>query len=119
MFCKNCGKEIDDSAYVCVHCGVKVERAQTHVEVKQRNNVAFGLGIAGFALSILSLWLAMYYCVASIVAIVLSAVSMNMAKKNDDKHGLATAGLIIGIVSTAIWLIVLIFAASIIFAALY
>lgn len=24
MYCKNCGKEIDDNAYVCVHCGVKV-----------------------------------------------------------------------------------------------
>ena len=23
MYCKNCGKEIDDKAYVCPHCGVK------------------------------------------------------------------------------------------------
>ena len=23
MFCKNCGKEIDDKAEICVHCGVK------------------------------------------------------------------------------------------------
>ena len=22
MFCKNCGKEIDDNAVICVHCGV-------------------------------------------------------------------------------------------------
>lgn len=22
MFCRNCGKEIDDNAVVCVHCGV-------------------------------------------------------------------------------------------------
>lgn len=25
MFCKNCGTEIDDKAFVCPHCGVKVE----------------------------------------------------------------------------------------------
>lgn len=25
MYCKNCGKEIDDNAYVCVHCGVLVK----------------------------------------------------------------------------------------------
>ena len=25
MFCKNCGKEIDNIAAVCVHCGVAVE----------------------------------------------------------------------------------------------
>ncbi len=24
MFCKNCGKEIDDKAAVCIHCGVAV-----------------------------------------------------------------------------------------------
>lgn len=23
MFCRNCGKEMDDKAYVCVNCGVK------------------------------------------------------------------------------------------------
>ncbi len=27
MFCKNCGKEIDDQAVVCVHCGVAVNPA--------------------------------------------------------------------------------------------
>lgn len=25
MFCKNCGKEIADNAFVCPNCGVKVE----------------------------------------------------------------------------------------------
>lgn len=25
MFCTNCGKEIDDNAYVCIHCGVKTD----------------------------------------------------------------------------------------------
>lgn len=29
MFCRNCGQEIDDKAYVCPHCGVKVERENT------------------------------------------------------------------------------------------
>lgn len=24
MFCKNCGKEISDNAYVCLNCGAKV-----------------------------------------------------------------------------------------------
>ena len=24
MFCKNCGKEIDDRAEICVHCGIRV-----------------------------------------------------------------------------------------------
>ncbi len=25
MYCKNCGKEIDNNAYVCPNCGVKVK----------------------------------------------------------------------------------------------
>ncbi len=25
MYCKNCGKEIDDNAYFCVHCGVRTD----------------------------------------------------------------------------------------------
>lgn len=25
MFCKNCGKEIDDKAEICVKCGVRVK----------------------------------------------------------------------------------------------
>jgi len=25
MYCKNCGKEIDDKAIVCVHCGVETK----------------------------------------------------------------------------------------------
>lgn len=25
MFCRNCGKEIDNNAYVCPNCGVKVK----------------------------------------------------------------------------------------------
>lgn len=25
MFCKNCGKEIDDKAAICPHCGVQVK----------------------------------------------------------------------------------------------
>lgn len=31
MFCRNCGKEIDDQAAVCVHCGVLVQ------DVNQQN----------------------------------------------------------------------------------
>lgn len=27
MFCKNCGKEIDPHAAICIHCGVKVKNS--------------------------------------------------------------------------------------------
>lgn len=25
MYCKNCGHQIDDNAYLCIHCGVRVQ----------------------------------------------------------------------------------------------
>jgi TM2 domain-containing membrane protein YozV len=31
MFCSNCGKEIDDKAVVCVHCGVPVSNKNSSV----------------------------------------------------------------------------------------
>ena len=64
--------------------------------------------------SLLSLWLGMYFCIASIVAIVLSAVGMHIAQKNGNGCGLGIAGLVIGIVSLAIWIIVLASAASLV-----
>ena len=30
MFCYNCGKEIDDKAVVCVHCGVETKNMKSN-----------------------------------------------------------------------------------------
>lgn len=107
MFCKNCGKEIDDKAVVCVHCGVATDLAATTVapapaETKKVNVV----GIIGFAVSFLSLGLGVYFCIASIVGLVLSIVGMVQAK-NSSLNGFAVAGLVLGIISLIIWVIVL------------
>lgn len=74
MFCKNCGKEIDDKAEICVYCGVSTKEAK---EEKKTN----AFGIAGFVVSFLSLWLGIYFCIASIVGVVLSIVGINNSKK--------------------------------------
>lgn len=45
MFCKNCGKEIDDNAYVCVHCGVKVKEdnsAAVNADADNGSKVGWG-----------------------------------------------------------------------------
>ena len=100
MFCKNCGKEIDDNASVCIHCGVATG-VKKEVEEKKLN--AFGL--AGFIVSLVSLWLGMYFCIASIVGLALSIVGMVNAKKCR-LNGFAIVGLVIGIISLVIWAIV-------------
>lgn len=113
MFCKNCGQEIDDKADVCVHCGVKVSKEAEVVNTRKVNV----LGIIGFVVALLSLWLSTYYCIASIVGIILSAVAMGMSKKYR-LNGFAIAGLVISIVSLLIWGIILVLAAIAIMAGL-
>jgi uncharacterized membrane protein YhaH (DUF805 family) len=38
MFCYNCGKEIDDKAVICVHCGVPVKPIAKIIQVTNGNN---------------------------------------------------------------------------------
>lgn len=50
MFCKNCGKEIDDKAAVCIHCGVA-----THTKPSIVDNGGFGWGLLGCCIPIVGL----------------------------------------------------------------
>ena len=43
-FCRNCGNEIDEKAYVCVKCGVKVDDSVNNLgNVNSKSKVAAGL----------------------------------------------------------------------------
>lgn len=50
MFCKNCGKEIDDNAAVCIHCGVVTNSTPAVVD-----NGGFGWGLLGCCIPIVGL----------------------------------------------------------------
>ena len=105
MFCKNCGKEIDDNAVICPNCGIQVNEIKSETAASSAKRVN-GLGIAAFVVSILSLWLGVYFMIASFVGLGLSIAAFVMRKKYNSCNGLAIAGLVISIVSTAIWVIV-------------
>ncbi|MDE6373920.1 MAG: zinc-ribbon domain-containing protein [Clostridia bacterium] len=137
MFCRNCGKEIDDNAVFCPHCGSQTlntaggqPQAQQQPQVTpvgqpnvQPFNVApqtepkgtNGLGIAGFVLGLLSLYLGVYFCITPIVGLVLSIIGVTKMKTFKSCNGLAIAGLVISIIATVIWgLVWLILGAAII-----
>lgn len=56
MYCNNCGKEIDDKAVVCIHCGVATVNSMAQQEQDIANEkpntglmvVSFFIPIAGF-----------------------------------------------------------------------
>lgn len=75
-------------------------RPRRSVKKKEKAN---GFGIAGFVVSLVSLWLGSYYCIASIVGLVLSIIGMSKSKVCGKCNGLAVAGLVIGIISLVIW----------------
>ena len=50
MFCKNCGKEIDDNAVICPHCGVAQKDPPEVVD-----NGGFGWGLLGCCIPVVGL----------------------------------------------------------------
>ena len=91
MFCNNCGKEIDDNAVVCPHCGVAVNtksyNGQSQFQPQADNNT---IAIVGFVFSFLF----------ALVGLICSIVGFNKAKNEGAPHiGLALAGIIISAIS--------------------
>ena len=112
MYCKNCGKQIDDNAYVCIHCGVRVSdevpivkqehpRFCTHcgkqidpnayicvhcgvkTGVANERTVAKSTGKGGIVFAILSMAFAII--TATFLSAIFAVIGMMIAIKNHDK----------------------------------
>lgn len=55
MFCKNCGKEIDDNAVVCPHCGVSVSGTTPAAPATNGDAPSMGFAVLGFFFPIVGL----------------------------------------------------------------
>lgn len=102
MFCKNCGKEIDDNATVCVHCGVPTANAQQQQVVVAPSTPNNGIAIAGFVLS--------FFSFAAVIGLILSIVGLQKSKLpefNGKGKKLAIAGIVISCVTIAYWIIII------------
>ena len=112
MYCKTCGKEIKDNAFVCPYCGCLVGTTENDIQdaipkTKNYENLVKIFGILGLTFSIISIFISLF-TLTSMAGIILSAIGINYASKTPKKRcGLAIAGLIIGIISLvlcAVWL---------------
>ncbi len=92
MFCKNCGKEIDDKAAICLYCGVSTSESEKPRQQEATN----ALAIVGFILSFF----------IAIAGLVCSIIGYKRAPEFGGKgKGLALAGIIISAISMAITLL--------------
>lgn len=105
MYCRNCGKEIDDKAVICVHCGVPTDNMSYsgNAPVKQPGKTN-GLAIAGMIVSIIGAMGGNYFfCIPSLVGLILSIVGFNKVKECNSGKGFAIAGIIVGAISLFFW----------------
>lgn len=110
MFCKNCGKEIDDKAIVCPNCGVPTDNYTAVAKPAATEQKFNGLALAGMICAIVGLIGGNYiFCIPSIVGLILSIVGMVKVKEYKSGYGFALAGIIVGAVGLVIWLIMWIF----------
>lgn len=102
MYCKKCGAQIDDDAYVCIHCGTLVKELPQETAFAQNSAAQTGkktnaMAIAGFVCSFLF----------AILGLIFSIIGMKQCEeRGDNGYGLAKAGMIISIVWMAIVFIV-------------
>ena len=89
MFCKNCGKEIDDKAAICIYCGVPTSESE-----KPRQQEATNIwAIVGFILSFF----------ISVAGLVCSIIGYKHAPEfGGNGKGFALAGIIISATSMAV-----------------
>ncbi len=117
MFCRKCGKEIDDEAVVCPHCGVPTvnyygrsgsapNTARTYTAQPAAAEKPNNLAIVAFVVSVASIWLGELLCLPAIAGLILSIVAMKKRKDCNKYNGFAVAGLAVSIFATFLWVMV-------------
>lgn len=109
MFCKQCGKEMEDGVAFCPNCGAS-QRAATlpastptqHGGSHQPENSSYNtMAVVGFVVALISLFLN-FWGIVGITATIFSIHGYMGCKKTGQKgHGLALTGIIIGAISIA------------------
>jgi hypothetical protein len=112
-FCANCGAEVSDGFAFCEKCGTPVQAPENQAPsynapqygpaAKQESN---GMAIGGFVCSLVG-----FLCCQLVtpVGLILSIIGLSKSKQmNGSGKGLAIAGIIIGAIGVAIFILTII-----------
>ncbi len=96
-FCSNCGKEINENAVICVHCGVQVNNLEENKieDKKAKNSFVFGI-------------LAFLFCIVPILGFIFSVLGISYGikgLKSNKNKGMAIGGIVLSILSVLVFII--------------
>lgn len=108
MYCRHCGKEIDDKAVICIYCGVPTDNMNSNVtNPEPADKKINGLALAGMIVGIVGAVGGNYlFCIPSIVGLILSIIGYKMVKTCKSGKGFAIAGIIVSAVSLFFWILI-------------
>ncbi|MBI5892478.1 MAG: DUF4190 domain-containing protein [Deltaproteobacteria bacterium] len=102
MKCAHCGRDIDNKAVICVHCGKSIMQENTDMI----SRMLLPVGRSGYAITAGYLALFSVLIVPAPLAFIFGLLAYFDIKKNPQKHGLGRAwfGIIMGALGTLILL---------------
>ena len=101
MFCKTCGKEVNDNAVICPHCGCET----CDKEKKENENKINAMCLVGFIVSLASIFIALYGATA-VVGFIFSMVGVYQTNHTKEKfREMGIAGIVVSIISFVITLV--------------
>ncbi len=107
MYCKTCGKEINENAVVCVNCGVLLDNATLEQINGQKESKKTNVcALVGFILSLVGFVLGIYVSPLIVAGFILSIIGLTQYKKTRVGKGFAIAGIVISASAFALYFII-------------
>ncbi len=107
MVCNKCGTQNEIGARICKNCGASLDTMTTpgafDVSATSTSNVGKGLAIASLVLGIVS-----FFCFPLVTGL-LGIIFGGVAKSKGFRGGMATAGIVCGVIGLALWVLMLAF----------
>jgi len=104
MFCKECGKEINNKAVVCIHCGVSTAKKKDTSQSDAAMRMLLPVGRSRYAVAAGYLAFFSWVPILGQLAVICGLLGIKEIKNDKDKHGIGRAwfGVVLGVVFTIV-----------------